>query len=107
MLHIDIDIVMMILHISEESVTITKPLADLQIVEGQDVDFECNVSRPDLTAEWTKDGAELIATDRIKPKSMDTTHTLHIANVELDDAAEYIVKVGDATSKSTLLVEGM
>ena len=92
---------------SEESVIFTKPLTDVQISESQDVDFECTVSRPGLTAEWTKDGVELIATDRIKPKSVDTTHTLHIANVEIDDAAVYEVKVGDATSKSTLVVEGM
>ena len=87
--------------------TFTKPLADVQLVEGQDVDLECTVSRPGLTAEWTKDGVEVIASDRIKPKSVDTTHMLHIANVELDDAAEYVVKVGDSTSKSTLVVEGM
>ena len=87
--------------------TFTKPLADVQITEGQDVEFDCTVSRPGLTAEWTKDGAVLSPTDRIKPKSVDTTHILHIANVELEDAADYAVKVGDATSKSTLLVEGM
>ena len=79
----------------------------MQLVEGQDVDLECMVSKPDLTAEWTKDGAEIVATDRIKPKSIDTTHTLHIANVEVDDAAEYVVKVGDSTSKSTLVVQGI
>ena len=86
--------------------TITKPLSDVQIAAGQDVDFECTVSKPDLTAEWTKDGTVLTPTDRVKPKSVDKTHKLHIANVEVDDAAEYVVKVGDATSKSTLRVEG-
>ena len=86
--------------------TITKPLSGVQITEGQDVDFECTVSKPDLTAEWTKDGAVRTPTDRVKPKSVNTTHILHIASVEIDDAAEYVVKVGDATSKSTLSVEG-
>jgi hypothetical protein len=46
------------------------------------------------------------ASERIKPKSVDTTHTLHIENVSAEDSGEYEVQVGDTTSKSSIEVEG-
>ena len=93
-------------HLFTESVDVTLPLKDQQIKEGDDVTLECTVTKPDLTAEWTKDGSLIEPSEKIIPKSADKTHSLLIKNVEIDDAAEYIVKVGDVTSKSKLEVQG-
>lgn len=64
------------------------------------------MSEPDLSAEWTKDGSPVEETERIKPKSVDTTHTLNIASVTAEDAADYEVTIGDTSAKMTLSVEG-
>lgn len=90
----------------EEAVEFTAPLEDKKIQEGEDVTLECTVSQPDLTAEWKKDGSPVEASERIKPKSVDTTHSLHIENVTAEDSGEYEVQVGDTTSKSSIEVEG-
>ena len=81
-------------------------LEDKTITEGEDVTLECTVTKPDLTAEWRKDGSPVEASKRIKPKSADKTKYLLIANVGPEDSADYEVTVGDASSKIPLTVEG-
>lgn len=82
------------------------PLNNLDVKEGQDVSLECTVSKPDLTAEWRKDGEVVLESERIKPKSVDMSHSLNIADVSMDDSAEYTCSVGGADTKLTLMVEG-
>ncbi|CAH1802743.1 unnamed protein product, partial [Owenia fusiformis] len=82
-----------------------KPLEDVSIMEGETAIFECEVSKPRLNAKWFKDGKEIKSTKRIKTTMEATKHFLTIKDCVLDDEAKYSVKLLEATSEATLLVE--
>lgn len=85
----------------------TAPLeAEKTVTAGEDVTLECSVTQPDLSAEWRKDGSPIEVTERVKPTSVDTTHSLTIESATSEDSADYEVTIGDASSKITLTVDG-
>ncbi|ESO99762.1 hypothetical protein LOTGIDRAFT_85536, partial [Lottia gigantea] len=91
--------------VKEAPVEIEKQLANIQVTEGQEIYLECQVSKP-CDATWYKDGNKVQAEGRFKIKSDGTLHSLTLDEAELEDQAEYSVKVGDQVSKAKVLVEG-
>lgn len=75
-------------------------------MEGLTAILECEVSKPNMDAEWYKDGVRLQDGGRYKILMDGVRHVLHIEDVEYEDEAEYSVKIADKSSMATLLVEG-
>lgn len=92
--------------LAEEPLAFLTPLADQKLMEYENLILECTVSKPDRPAIWYKDGTKLTPSDRITISAKDKQHTLKIERVDVDDEAEYSIKVDDLTSKCTVLVEG-
>lgn len=85
----------------------TKPLSDIEVMEGQEATLECVVSRADLPAKWLCKGKPLPKDNRITTTCDKNTHKLVMQSVTMDDQNEYSVKIGDKVSKAKLFVEGM
>lgn len=93
--------------ISELPLQFTKPLSDVEVMEGQTVTLECVVSRADQPAKWMCKGKPLPKDNRITTTCEKCTHKLMMQSVTTDDQNEYSVKIGDKTSKAKIFVEGM
>ncbi|KHN78733.1 Muscle M-line assembly protein unc-89 [Toxocara canis] len=79
--------------------TITKPLADQTVSDGDVATLTIEVNAPPKVIKWYKNGKEILPTDKGKPKKIsDTKYALEIADAGKDDTAEYKVSIADEDS---------
>ena len=101
-----LDFTVSCLSLAEEPLAFLSPLADQELMEYETLTLECTVSKADRPATWYKDGTKLTPSERVTISAKDTQHKLSVERVDVDDEAEYSIKVDDLTSKCTVLVEG-
>ncbi|KAI4892996.1 hypothetical protein NFI96_027323 [Prochilodus magdalenae] len=65
------------------------------IVEQDNLFLCCEVSRPDATTQWYKDGADIQPSARILIETENTLRKLIIQSVQLSDAGIYTCRAGD------------
>ena len=92
---------------TEESLEIIVPLKEQETTEGVTVTLTCKVNKPNVTATWYKEGVPVTSSDRCVLKVDGDTHTLTLPEADLEDEAEYTIKLGDKSSTALLLVEGL
>ncbi|KAF6738677.1 Obscurin [Oryzias melastigma] len=73
------------------------------LVSGDDLILECEVSRPNATVNWLRNGKELTASDRVKIDSHDVLRKLVLSKLQPSDSGEYICNAID--DKLTTVVE--
>ena len=78
----------------------------MNVPEGEDVTFLCQVSDDKAPVTWTKDGTKLEPSDKYIMKKDGRKHTLLVKNATLDDRAVYAVELKDKKSEAPLFVEG-
>lgn len=112
-----------------------KHIKDIKVLEKKRAMFECEVSEPDITVQWMKDGQELQMADRsvalpcclpaipasfgapcikrqcpsihrIKIQKEKYVHRLLIPSTRMSDAGKYTVVAGGNMSTANLSVEG-
>ena len=83
------------------------PLKEIEVTEGEKVTLTCEVNRPDVKAKWFKDNVEIKSTEARVLTVDGCLHTLTLPSAELDDEAEYTIKLEDKSSKALVLVNGM
>lgn len=83
-----------------------RPLTDVEVKESETATLECEVSKPDQPASWTKAGKPITAGGRVEIVTEGTIHRLIIKDAKLEDQAEYSISVGDKTSQASVFVEG-
>lgn len=112
-----------------------KHIKDIKVLEKKRAAFECEVSEPDITVQWMKDGQELQMADRsvtlscclpaipasfwvpstklqcpsthrIKIQKEKYVHRLLIPSTRMSDAGKYTVVAGGNMSTANLFVEG-
>ena len=91
---------------TEEPVVFTIPLKDVKCVEHEEVTLECEISKPDRPLLWQKDGEDLPINARFEVIVDGCSHRLVINDAQMDDAAEFTVRIGDQESMASLDVEG-
>lgn len=91
---------------AEEPLTFIKPLASIEVTEGQNIFLECTVSKPGFTPTWYKNGVKVEASETITLTSDGDTHSLTKERAELTDQAEYTVKIDGKSSKAEVKVIG-
>uniref|UniRef100_A0AAR2M6E8 Obscurin like cytoskeletal adaptor 1a n=1 Tax=Pygocentrus nattereri TaxID=42514 RepID=A0AAR2M6E8_PYGNA len=64
--------------------------------------LHCELSRPDATARWLKDGAEVLQTDNVTIQAEGTMRRLIIRSAQLSDAGAYTCQAGDNTMSFTV-----
>ena len=97
------------LPVVELPVTFTKPLQDTTAPEESSVILECEVSKPDASVEWLKDG-KAVKPDKkkgVSTKSDGRRHSLAISSATPNDSGKYSAKAGDEQSSCILTVEGL
>ena len=92
--------------ISEGPTQFVIPLEEVNVPEGEDVTFLCQVSDDKAPVTWTKDGTKLEPSDKYILKKDGPKHTLLVKNATLDDRAVYAVELKDKKSEAPLFVEG-
>ena len=85
----------------------TVPLSDTEVTETQTVNLWCELSKPNQTVTWYRDGADIPLTDtHYKISNEEFRYTLAIDNCLLEDGAEYSMACGDVSTSATLTVGG-
>lgn len=64
------------------------------VVEQDKVFFCCEVSRPDATTQWYKDGIEIQTSNRLIVEKEHTMRKLIIQSVQMSDAGTYTCRAG-------------
>ncbi|XP_052038730.1 titin isoform X6 [Apodemus sylvaticus] len=94
------------LYVEARHIEFRKHIKDIKVLEKKRAMFECEVSEPDITVQWMKDGQELQIEDRIKIQKEKYVHRLLIPSARMSDAGKYTVVAGGNMSTANLLVEG-
>ena len=92
---------------AELPVEFMTPLPDKSVVEKESFTLECEVSKPNKPATWSKDGKPLEPSDRVQMFVDGTKHTLIVNNSILDDEAKYTITVEEAESTGNVTVQGV
>ena len=75
-------------------------------MEKQSITLECEVSKPDRSATWLKNGEPITPSDHFEISAADTKHSLTIRCATLDDMARYTVRVESVETSGQLIVDG-
>ena len=76
-------------------------------MEKQTATFVCEVSKPNQTARWLRNGIDVAAAGRYNIQVDGTRHVLTISDAEKTDEAQYSVNFApDLSSTATLSVTG-
>ena len=85
-----------------------KPPSDVEIMETQTATLECEVSKPNQTSKWLKEGTKEVKDGgRFEIRVDGTKHSLVIKDAELGDQAEYTVVIADKSAAAKVFVGGM
>ncbi|KTG43782.1 hypothetical protein cypCar_00009181 [Cyprinus carpio] len=93
--------------IYERELEILQSLEDLDIQEGQNAVFMCEVSLDDVPGEWFKNGEKIKPTSTIKIRQEGTKHFLLICNVKEDDSGEIKFVAKNVETTAYLEVEAL
>ncbi|XP_052087344.1 titin-like isoform X2 [Mytilus californianus] len=87
--------------------TFVKPLRDKEVLEGHDVQFECEVANSKLEGKWYKDGNEfeLHKYPDMNIQNFGRKRRLHIYATSLQDTGEYSCEVNNRKTKAFLDVK--
>ena len=84
-----------------------KPLDNIEVLEGYDVMFDCEVLEENATAIWYKDGVELTASESQLISTSGKRHYLEIISADLNDAGTYSVKINNRERRGYLQIKGI
>ena len=96
----------MVWYVTEIPLQIVTPLQDQEVMEKQEATFVCEVSKPNQTAKWLRNGVEVASAGRMEIKVDGTRHILIIKDAENSDQAQYTVTFADVSSAASLSVTG-
>ncbi|KAJ7345582.1 hypothetical protein JRQ81_001532 [Phrynocephalus forsythii] len=94
------------LYVEARHIEFRKHIKDIKVVEKKRAVFECEISEPDISVQWMKDGQELQLEDRMKVQRERFVHRLLITSTRMSDSGKYTVVAGGNTSSANLVVEG-
>ena len=79
-------------------------LQDATVANYSNCELKVKVTKPDLPAQWFKDGNLIAASDRFTLETVCDEHILKINKVQIQDQGTYCIKVGDTESSASLEV---
>ena len=92
---------------TEEAPDFRATLRDVSGTEGEDVELECLLSKPNIKVRWMKNRKPLTPSDRIKIVCDRYRHMLRIMETIPEDEGEYtIVLPNDKESSALLTIYG-
>jgi len=89
-----------------EPVQFTRPLSDVKISRlGEPATFECEVTKPEVRAQWLKDGFDLQQGPKYDIGVTGSRYRLTVRDVDDRDAGDYAIVVKGHRSEARLEVE--
>lgn len=87
----------------------TKKLANIETVEFQRIEFQCETNRENIPVNWFKDGKPIEASENISLEDQDKLHSLIIHEVLVNDQGNYTcqIKSNGKTTAATMKVKEM
>ncbi|XP_069717351.1 obscurin-like protein 1 isoform X2 [Phaenicophaeus curvirostris] len=95
------------LHVQERQVCIVRDLQDVQVQEGDNAIFTCEVSHGDVTGEWFQDGEKIKVSSTVKIRQEGTRHFLLLCGVRPEDTGLIRFATRTAVSEASLQVEAL
>ena len=92
--------------LTEGPIDFTTDLKSVEVLEGEDATFTCEVSKPNQEATWMIDGQEIQPNDKYEMVTDGTKFTLKIKNCSPEDSASVSILVKDCMSSAELTVKG-
>ncbi|KAL8164796.1 UNVERIFIED_CONTAM: hypothetical protein K2H54_006969, partial [Gekko kuhli] len=86
-------------------VKFVKGLHNIVAEEGKEAVFKCTVSPSDAAVTWSRNRTKIEASKKYLIAQKDTSHSLTIANLTLEDSADITAEAEGVESKATLKVE--
>ncbi|XP_039553079.1 obscurin-like protein 1 isoform X1 [Passer montanus] len=95
------------LHVQERQVHIVQELQDVQVREGDNAVFTCEVSHGDVKGEWFRDGEKIKVSSTVKIRQEGTRHFLLFCGVCPEDNGLIRFTARTVTSEASLQVEAL
>ncbi|XP_074404721.1 obscurin-like protein 1 isoform X1 [Zonotrichia albicollis] len=95
------------LHVQERQVHIVQELQDVQVREGDNAIFTCEVSHGDVKGEWFRDGEKIKVSSTVKIRQEGTRHFLLFCGVRPEDQGLIRFTARTVTSEASLQVEAL
>lgn len=90
-----------------EPISVMKPLKDVCAIDGESVEFVCELSKPDYKVTWMQADFEIpLDSDTYKQETDGTLYKLIIPKATVDMTSQFTIKAGDVTSCANLTVSG-
>ncbi|KAM3667925.1 obscurin-like protein 1 [Ammospiza maritima maritima] len=96
-----------VLHVQERQVHIVQELQDVQVREGDNAVFTCEVSHRDVKGEWFRDGEKIKLSSTVKIRQEGTRHFLLFCGVRPEDQGLIRFTARTGTSEASLQVEAL
>ncbi|XP_039926012.1 obscurin-like protein 1 [Hirundo rustica] len=95
------------LHVQERQIHIVQELQDVQVREGDNAVFTCEVSHGDVKGEWFRDGEKIKVTSTVKIRQEGTRHFLLFCGVRPEDKGLIRFTARTVNSEASLEVEAL
>ncbi|XP_063256754.1 obscurin-like protein 1 [Prinia subflava] len=95
------------LHVQERQVHIVQELQDVQVREGDNAVFTCEVSHGDVKGEWYRDGEKIKVSSTVKIRQEGTRHFLLFCGVRPEDKGLIRFTARTVISEASLQVEAL
>ncbi|NXY38775.1 OBSL1 protein, partial [Pomatorhinus ruficollis] len=95
------------LHVQERQVHIVQELQDVQVREGDNAVFTCEVSHGDVKGEWFRDGEKIKVSSTVKIRQEGTRHFLLFCGVRPEDKGLIRFTARTIISEASLQVEAL
>ncbi|XP_066046190.1 obscurin-like protein 1 [Chamaea fasciata] len=95
------------LHVQERQIHIVQELQDIQVREGDNAVFTCEVSHGDVKGEWFRDGEKIKVSSTVKIRQEGTRHFLLFCGVRPEEKGLIRFTARTVISEASLQVEAL
>ncbi|XP_077473807.1 obscurin-like protein 1 [Stigmatopora argus] len=93
------------LTVEPRKIAITKGLTDVKTVERETATFEVQLSHPNVSGTWWRNGNQLKLTSHFRMSAKANVHSLTISNLTVEDTATFVFCVEKLKTSATLVVK--
>ncbi|TKS67636.1 Obscurin [Collichthys lucidus] len=93
------------LTVEPRKITIKKGLADLKTTERETASFEVELSHPNVTGTWLRNGVQLKPTNHFRMSAKGHVHSLTISNLSVEDTGTFTFSVENLKTSARLVVK--
>ncbi|XP_077584876.1 obscurin-like protein 1 [Stigmatopora nigra] len=93
------------LTVEPRKIVITKGLTDVKTVERETATFEVQLSHPNVSGTWWRNGNQLKLTSHFRMSAKGNIHSLTISNLTVEDTATFVFCVEKLKTSAMLVVK--